>query len=157
ATEGLVSILPRRGTFASELIFSDVQDLLELRWHLEAVAARLAASRITEEELKAIERLFEGVNRLPPGSPDHVRIDTEFHRILQQATRNRYLADTLARLHTLSLRLMFVTRAKAAELPDALGQYLAVVEALRRRDPEATERAVHAHLDDFRERLRASL
>ena len=52
--EGLVSIEPRRGAYASDVSIKDMVDVLEVREFLEGMAAGLAAKKITEEEVERI-------------------------------------------------------------------------------------------------------
>ena len=57
--EGLVTIEPRRGAYASDISAKDMVDILEVRQDLEGMAAGIAAQRITEEgrlELESIAR-----------------------------------------------------------------------------------------------------
>ena len=51
--EGLVTIEPRRGAYASEISVKDMVDVLEVRQDLEGMAAALAAEKVTEEEKQA--------------------------------------------------------------------------------------------------------
>ena len=56
--EGLVTIEPRRGAYASEISVKDMVDVLEVRQDLEGMAAALAAEKVTEEGLyKSKQRL----------------------------------------------------------------------------------------------------
>ena len=48
--EGLVSIDPRRGAYASDISIKEMVDVLEVRQDLEGMAAGLAAVKVTEEE-----------------------------------------------------------------------------------------------------------
>ncbi|MEG1584534.1 MAG: GntR family transcriptional regulator, partial [Anaerovorax sp.] len=48
--EGLVTIEPRKGAYASEVSIKDMVDILEVRGTLEGLAAYLAATRMTKEE-----------------------------------------------------------------------------------------------------------
>ena len=48
--EGLVSIEPRKGAYASNISIKDMVDVLEVRQGLEEMAAMLAAGRITESQ-----------------------------------------------------------------------------------------------------------
>ena len=52
--EGLVTIEPRKGAYASDVSIKDMVDVLEVREDLEAMAAALAAQRVTEDEKKAL-------------------------------------------------------------------------------------------------------
>ena len=47
--EGLVTIEPRKGAYASDVSIKDMVDVLEVREDLEAMAAALAAQTVTEE------------------------------------------------------------------------------------------------------------
>ena len=51
--EGLVTIEPRRGAYASDISIKDMLDVLEVRQDLEGMAAALAAQKVTEDEKKA--------------------------------------------------------------------------------------------------------
>lgn len=51
AQEGLVEIIPRRGTYVVEFSLFDIVHLLEIREALEGMAARLAATNIARETL----------------------------------------------------------------------------------------------------------
>ena len=57
AHEGLVEILPRRGTFVTEVTLSDLQQVFEVRSGLEDIVARLAVERCTPEDLEAVAEL----------------------------------------------------------------------------------------------------
>ena len=48
--EGLVTIEPRRGAYASDISIKDMVDVLEVRQMLEGMAASMAAQKVTEEE-----------------------------------------------------------------------------------------------------------
>src|SRR5205085_4884363 len=48
ALENLVTVFPRRGTFASDINITDLADISEVRIQLEGHAAYRAAERITE-------------------------------------------------------------------------------------------------------------
>ena len=45
--EGLVTIEPRKGAYASDISIKDMVDVLEVRQYLESLAAGMAAVRIT--------------------------------------------------------------------------------------------------------------
>ena len=63
--EGLVSIEPRRGAYASDVSIKDMVDVLEVREFLEGMAAGLAAKKITEEEVdEAYAKAIDSVEAL---------------------------------------------------------------------------------------------
>ncbi|MEA2428956.1 MAG: hypothetical protein QOF37_2584, partial [Thermoleophilaceae bacterium] len=50
ALENLVTVFPRRGTFASEINITDLAAISDVRVQLEGHAARRAAERLTPEQ-----------------------------------------------------------------------------------------------------------
>ena len=53
-----VIMIPRRGTYVSDLSLKDITQVFEIRTVMEELAASLAAVRITEEELAELERIL---------------------------------------------------------------------------------------------------
>ena len=49
--EGFVVMIPRRGTYVSNMSIRDINDVYEIRISLDTLAAGLAAERISDEEL----------------------------------------------------------------------------------------------------------
>ena len=54
--EGLVVMVPRKGAYVAGVSMKDIHEVYEVRSALEMLAVTLAAERITEEELDALER-----------------------------------------------------------------------------------------------------
>ena len=86
--EGLVEYVPRRGTIVVGLSRDDVADAYQLRAHLEAYGARLAATRASEEQLT---RLLEMIERMRECASSNdleglVAADVEFHRSVCDAS-----------------------------------------------------------------------
>jgi len=56
--EGFVVMIPRKGAYVSDISLKDINDVFEIRTALDALAAGLAAERITDDELELLERLL---------------------------------------------------------------------------------------------------
>src|SRR6201985_3982081 len=59
ALENLVTVSPRRGTFASEINITDLAHISDVRMQLEGHAAYRAAQRLTEVQQDEIEELLD--------------------------------------------------------------------------------------------------
>src|SRR5947209_19993357 len=59
ALENLVSVFPRRGTFASEINITDLAQISDVRVQLEAHAAYRAAQRLTAAQRAELEELLD--------------------------------------------------------------------------------------------------
>ena len=63
ALENLVTVFPRRGTFASEINITDLTHISDVRAVLEAHAAYLAAQRITDAQRVELAGLLDELSR----------------------------------------------------------------------------------------------
>ena len=59
--EGLVTIRPRKGAYASDISVKSMMDILEVRSNLEGLAAYLAAERMSPEKKEALVKVERGV------------------------------------------------------------------------------------------------
>lgn len=159
--ENLVTIVPRRGTFVSELSITDLQALAEIRQELEGLAARLAAERIDEGEITQMEALFEGFEQAVTREGNEVLMDRDkrFHHLLYRATRNKFLEDILDQLYTLSLRLWYFSleRLSPEAMQAAMKDHLQVIEALKEGDADRAEQAMQRHVERFQKQMKAVL
>jgi len=155
AQEDLVMIVPRKGAFVHPIQVEDLQKIFELRVTLECLSCELAAERITDEEVKALEAIFEGVDSLAEGSEEHVRIDRTFHRAIAAAARNEYLQRAVERTLNLAIRLLYVSGSRMAKVGEIAEEYRRVLDALRRRDGKAAAEAMRAHIEEFRKKVRS--
>src|ERR1700755_861639 len=82
ALENLVTVFPRRGTFASEINITDLAHISDVRQQLEGHAAFRAAERLTPAQRDELNRLLEELDS-SQGSDDIqalMALDTRVHR-----------------------------------------------------------------------------
>lgn len=163
ATEGLVEIRPRSGTFVASLTDADISETFEIRRALECLAAETAVANITEDELKRMRRLVwqlsEPVEN-EAGRVRHEQDNSDFHRMIMEASGNRRLTAMyedlkahlqIARVHSMSVQ------DSMARLPDEQREHEDIMTALEARDRAALVDALSAHIDRARRALVGSL
>jgi DNA-binding GntR family transcriptional regulator len=92
--EGLVQVLPRRGTFVTELTPLEAWEVYTLRGHLEGMAVRCAASRWTPAHSARLEELLAHMVSLGPHDWYRaIELDQQFHHLIVQAAANRTLTQ----------------------------------------------------------------
>lgn len=157
-SEGLVNVVPRRGTFVSDISISDLQKIFELRIVLEGFCARLAAQRITEDQIEKMERVLRDLEELQNGDPStFMSIDERFHKLLYRASDNEFLAETLDRLYDFSLRLWYLVLNRLDDVRDAIEQHRGVLNALREGDGARAEALIQTHIVEFQHSIKAAL
>lgn len=157
AHEGLVEILPRRGTFVSEVTIADLQQIFEVAWPFEELVARLTAERCTPNDLAELGRLIERQAQVPTERGATNEVDGELYRLLLRIAGNRFLADAYQRCWDASLRLRYLTGCGRESHAEQRGFLQAVAAALAARDATRLCDLLHGHLASFRERVAASI
>ncbi len=158
AVEGLVNIVPRRGMFVAEISITDLQKIFEVRMVLVGFCARLAAQRITKDQIAQMEALLQDLEQVQDGDSKALMvIDRRFQQLLYQAAGNEFLAETLNHLYDLGLRLWYLVLDRLGDVQDSIGQHRGVVEALKAGDEARAEALVQQHILQFQQRIRAVL
>jgi GntR family transcriptional regulator, rspAB operon transcriptional repressor len=153
--EGLIVHIPRRGSWVSPLSFTDLQHMLEARRLLELGNARLAATRITPEQIAALrEQVARTETEVRDGDPSSVvRTDRFFHTTLAVATGNRYLVRAIEQLQHELVRYWYVSAIQVGDLGPTIDHHNRIIDTLETGDPDAAERVMDEHMTLFQERL----
>jgi DNA-binding FadR family transcriptional regulator len=130
--------------------------LIELRRMLEAGACGLAAERISDQDLAALDALVDQMReaRRAQDLERFVEADLAFHDVILHASGNPFVAVLFEPLS----RILAERRSETSAVPEiqehAIAMHVTVSEALRRHDPVAARAAMDAHmqqtLDDLR-------
>lgn len=95
--EGLVSSLPYRGFSVTELDADDIEEVYELRILLESHAVRLAVPLMTDDDLVALERMYDEMVRAHAGESQLAARERFYLGLYSMAGRPR-LVTLIARL-----------------------------------------------------------
>jgi DNA-binding GntR family transcriptional regulator len=148
--EGLVEIVPRRGTFVTQVTISDLQQIFEVRLGLEEMVARLAVEYCSADDLAEFRALRARQDGGDDDEDTGVGVDGELHRLMVRMIRNQYLAQIYQRIANASLRLLYLTRC-GMETKDEQTAFLAAVDtALEERDADALAETLRAHIRELR-------
>jgi GntR family transcriptional regulator, transcriptional repressor for pyruvate dehydrogenase complex len=124
----------------------DFDELIETRLLLEVPLAGLAAQRADDRDLEALEGLLEELEA-SSGDLDRVEeVDARVHRLVADIGGNRLAAaftDWIVDVLQPRLREMI---APAVVEPVIADQHRDLIQAIRRGDPSAAERAMREHL-----------
>ncbi|MCL6600000.1 MAG: GntR family transcriptional regulator [Alicyclobacillus macrosporangiidus] len=128
--------------------YEDYLELYELRLTIESMAARLAASRMTEtqwQRLLAVQQETAQVLQVMDAQR-LVALNTEFHAEVVAACQNRRLQRVFAEVSTLIeyyCRLVLHINQMQTNI---LAEHQRVIDALARRDADAAYAAMYEHI-----------
>jgi DNA-binding GntR family transcriptional regulator len=151
AFAGVVERRPRSGSYVRNWSMDDYLQLLHLRGALESMAARLAATRITPEQLQILERLARELDTAGPQQRDDPQwISTReiaFHTEVALASGNRWLVRALADQRVVAdCVLSWLRRPSHVQFTGAGAPHQLLVNALRSGDAELAARAMLTHV-----------
>ena len=170
---GLVEIRPGRGTFITNGTTDSIRNslgmlmkfggkngsmnLVEVREILEPEIAALAATRITDEFITAMQDAVKIMDDTGLDNVDvFVEADLDFHLALAEGTQNPFipiLMDSIIDLLREQRKRTGVTRGG---LQRGQIHHKKILDAVTRRDPQLARQAMHDHLQQVREDSEAS-
>lgn len=159
ALENLVTVFPRRGTFASEINITDLADVSDVRAILEGHAAHRAAERITDPQRAELEALLAELAD-SHGSDDVealMALDARVHRFIYRATGNPYLEETLARYLNLSLRIWHLVIDRLPQLFVRVHEHADLLRAIAAGEGDRARDILTEHITTFEREIRTAL
>lgn len=148
----------RRQTSAAETPGFGVTafELTEARLLFEGEAAALAATNISDEELAELAALVERIGKQHTTELAEAD-DREFHMLIARATRNAAIVRTIESLWNLRQTspdcALLHAKARTAQVKPVIEEHMAVLDALRSREPVRARNAMRTHLGAVIEHL----
>jgi len=137
----LATVLVRKRELVAELL--DVRRMLE-----PGLAARAAKNATADEVLELEDILRRQQEKVLRGEPT-IEEDSEFHYAIGRAARNSVVLKVLDVL----MDLLRESRARSLQAPGrperSYAGHMRVLRAIKRRDPDAAEKAVRKHLEEI--------
>jgi len=95
--EGLIEILPRKGTYITRLKYKDFIEFIDARFMVEMWAARTAISHVSDEQIEKWKGLLDEMDSLLEKEPfpfeSYSKLDMEFHQSLVHWALNQKVQD----------------------------------------------------------------
>ena len=146
--EGLVTMVPRRGTTVLGITKKHLKDVLEIRSALEELALELACRRVTPEQYEELVRL-EALLEEKQDSDNAFElsdIDEKFHEQIYQATNNPRLVQLLANLREQMYRYRLEYMKAKDKRPRLIQEHQQIIKALKNKDSKAGRKAIYDHI-----------
>ncbi|WP_306120724.1 MULTISPECIES: FadR/GntR family transcriptional regulator [unclassified Roseitalea] len=130
-----------------------IEKLLQMRGLIEPGIAALAAENARPEDIAALRDVVDRLAGAAEGSAEAIALDADFHRQLAYSTRNSVVGDLIDYVMNATGQERSVTLAEPGGVGQAAIGHRAIVDAIARRNPNAAETAMRAHLRDARRYL----
>src|SRR3954469_5581585 len=145
----LVEIVPQLGTFVSRISTRAVADAQFIREALECAAVRVAAERVTAEDIEGLEQNLTAQERARDAADFDAWyvLDDQFHQaICDLSGRNVCAITQRAKGHPTRIRRLSLPMP--SYLAEMIPEHREIVVRLAEHDPDGAERALRHHLQE---------
>jgi DNA-binding GntR family transcriptional regulator len=146
--EKLVESVPRRGFFVRLFSKEEMVSIFELREVLEGLAARRAASKITESQIIKLNNFFQHFAKQKNISnyKGYASEDRRFHNFVINIGAKEFLKSILLTTNIISFSYQVLDPEGLVRPPnETIIEHLAVIEAIKKRDSQAAEDLMRQH------------
>lgn len=151
--EGLVTIEPRKGAYASDISVKDMVDTLEVREDLEGLAAALAAERMTEEQIDELVKITEGYSEaiLNSDTEKIIHYDEKFHKHIVSCSGNKTLIQLSEIVQELALRFRYIYYDDFSRYENMPVEHRQIIAAITSGDADTARMSADSHVKKLKE------
>lgn len=146
--EGLVRIVPNKGSYAATLTSEDARQLIEVLAELEGFAASLACDRATRDDILALRRLhedalyaFDNNDRLA-----YSKINLRFHSGIVNSARNTFLTETHQAYTNRLRRARHIANPTQGDWQKSLEEHEGILTAIENRNGDLARSLIRNHI-----------
>ncbi|WP_428769898.1 GntR family transcriptional regulator [Treponema sp. HNW] len=146
--DGLLTILPKSGTYVRSQSLGEVKEILEVRTFLEALAIRLVIERGEEpsEPEECLSLMADLLERKDFDAVAFGEIHFRFHRSLVQLAGNTMLTETYDKMRFRSSRHVFFSPMTPSEQKLTHREHEKIIALIREKNPVKAEQFIITHL-----------
>ncbi len=156
--EGLVESESYRGSRVPRIALEEALEILDARALFESHIAGLAAEKITDKELGEMGNVVQRM-KMAISSGDYERyseLNTEFHSIIYEASRNNALRDLLLQLKMRTVRYQFRISYIPGRMEKSIAEHTGIYDALRQRDTSRVKELTMSHVLSVKSTVQAN-
>jgi len=148
AVSGLVEQFPRRGVFVRQPGPTELIEMFEVMAELEAVCARLAATRISDAALAALHEAHAVCVSAADArdSACYYEVNERFHALIYRESGNAFLEQECLRLQRRLQPFRRVQLKLRGRLQQSMAEHAAIVQALEQGNAQDAADIIRSHV-----------
>lgn len=148
-SEGLVHIIPNKGTFVIQLNEKDLKEIYELRKLLEIYAIRMACNSMTQKDLEELKVIIKEMERRLELKDyiGYLRFSHEFHESFIKKCENKRLFNLFRVLRNNIIAIQIFAYSYPERSSDSLEEHRKILSALSKRNSDKAEEYLRKHLE----------
>ena len=147
--EGLIEVLPQRGSFVTRISLSAMERARFVREALEVAVVRRASERGLSD--KTMQQVAAALTEQDDARSDPERFtlaDDAFHRLIAEDIGIPQIWSVLEREKSQLDRIRFLSLPATTPVDVLIAQHRTILAAIAERDVEAADRAMRLHLSE---------
>ena len=148
--EGFVKTTPNQTMVVTEVSLEDIKEVLQIRGVLEGLAARVAAKKITSQEIDELEEIVIQMD-LYVAKKDltsYCKVDKEFHNLILNVCGNKWIINICDNLVNFIYRYQIRFLSFPRRLKCSLEEHRKIMESLKKHNSEDVDRLSQIHMEN---------
>lgn len=154
--DGLATHVPHRGAEVARLEIADLIDIYVVKEPLTGLSARLAATRLTQEDVGTLRQMMDEQDAALAGNAHEshfMAMDLTFHTFINRVACNATLLEAMAQFDN-KTNLAFPSAWSSDEYARlSVREHHAITDALVAGDADEADRVSRTHVRNVRNRL----
>lgn len=145
---GFVTSIPRKGTFVRNITKKDIEENFPVRACLEGLAARMAVSHLTLEDIKRMKQVLSRMARAArkENFKSYLKYHSEYHDIFVNASKNATLTGILANLRHQAIWFRFLYLYFYESFEHSILIHREILDSFIKKDSDRAEALVKEHI-----------
>jgi DNA-binding GntR family transcriptional regulator len=148
ASEGLVTLKPRRGCYVTEISERDLDEVFTVMSLLEGECARLSAAKASAGDLVRLQAIHADLEQAAAAADidGFFEANQAFHLALQEIADNRWLLQVIEDLRKVIKLSRHHSLFSEGRLEQSLAEHRDILQALLERDGTRAEALMRTHI-----------
>ncbi len=158
--EGIVTVLPRKGTYVTKFTLEDIKEVFDIRLLLENNILEILVneSKLKEDDFNALENIVNEMVKIANSKEDELNKailvnmkDMEFHKFLWQKSGSSRRVEILSGIFFQLRMAMLYDTNKTGNLFITATDHYEIIKHLRNSDLESCKRSLREHIVSYKE------
>lgn len=148
ASEGLIDLLPNRGTRVSMITEKEIGELFEVISGIERMAGELAADRATGKDVEKLRKIQERMETHHHNDErrEYFELNQQAHELIVRMADNPVLVATHANLMMKVRRARYLAIMSRGRWDESVREHAEICEAIAAHDPARAGALIMAHV-----------
>lgn len=158
--EGIVTVLPRKGTYITKFTLEDIKEVFDIRLLLEdnILEMLISENKMTEEDFNTLETIVNDMVKIANSKEEDLNKailinmkDMEFHKFIWQKSGSRRRVEILSGIFFQLRMAMLYDTNRTGDLFATATDHYEIIKHLRNKNIDKCKRALREHISFYKE------